>query len=108
MEQDKKDFYDSLFLTLILNFQSSAMIGMGKILNPVTNKITKNMNEAKLSIDMLEMLSVMTKGNLKEDLSKLLQKVLTELRLNYVDELEKDKKEKEKDTKKNNEDKKSK
>jgi len=92
MDDEKRRNYESLLLTLVYNFQSSAMIGMGKILNPVTNKVTRNMTEAKFSIDMLEMLSEMTKRNLGEEMTKLMQRILTELRLNYVDEVEKDRK----------------
>jgi len=92
MNEDVKMFYNSLFLTLVYNFQSSAMIGMGKVLNPIKNEITRNMNEAKFSIDMLGMLSELTKGNLPEETNKMLQRILTELRLNYVDEVTKDKK----------------
>ncbi len=75
-----------LFMALILNFQMSAMIGMGKMANPLSNKIERNLDEAKRSIDMANMLANKTKGNLEDDEDRLMQNVLTELRLNFVQE----------------------
>jgi len=79
--------YDSeLFKALILNFQVSAMIGMGKIVNPVTQKAERNLNEAKIAIDMLNMMANKTKGNLTDEENRMLQQTLTDLRLNYINE----------------------
>jgi hypothetical protein len=63
------------------------MQGLGKLMNPVSQKIEKNTIQAKESIDMLEMLKEKTKGNISPELSRLLDQFLTDLRLNYVDEL---------------------
>ena len=82
---------DPYFIALVYNFQASAMIGMGKMMNPFKNEITRNMDEAKHSIDMLEMLDKKTKGNLTDEENRMLQSTLTTLRLNYVDEVNKDK-----------------
>ena len=81
-----------LFLGLIHSFQAAAMQQMGKIPNPYTQKIERDLPQAKLSIDVLEMLQARTSGNLVGEESRFLQHVLTELRLNYVAELEEDKK----------------
>ena len=81
------EFYESeLFKSLILNFQVSAMIGMGKIVNPVTQKAERNLNEAKVAIDMLNMIANKTKGNLTDEENRMVQQTLTDLRLNYVNE----------------------
>lgn len=77
---------DQLFMQLIYIFHSSAMQGMGKLINPVTNKAERNMEQAQNAIDMLEMLKRMTKGNIKADLERILDSYLTDLRLNFVDE----------------------
>jgi uncharacterized protein DUF1844 len=81
-----------LFLGLIHSFQAAAMQQMGKIPNPYTEKIERDLPQAKLSIDVLEMLQTRTSGNLVAEESRFLQHVLTELRLNYVAELEEEKK----------------
>lgn len=79
-----------LFLGLIHSFQAAAMQQMGKIANPYTEKIERDMRQARLSIDMLEMLEERTTGNLTGEESRFLKHVLTELRLNYVAEIEED------------------
>ena len=83
------DYNDQLFAQLLYIFQASAMQGMGKITNPVTNTIERNMEQAKQSIDMLEMIKEKTKGNLSPEIARLLDTSLSELRLNYVDETNK-------------------
>ena len=79
---------DALFVNLVLLFKNAALQQMGKIMNPITGKIEKSMEQASFSIDMLEMLKGKTRGNLSEDLGKLLDSTLLELRMNYVEETE--------------------
>jgi len=81
-----------LFLGLIHSFQSAAMQQMGKIANPFTKEIERDLPQAQLSIDMLRMLQERTNGNLTPEESRFLAHVLRELQLNYVMELEEDKK----------------
>ena len=38
------------------------------------------------TIDLMEMLKIKTKGNISEDIEKMLDGMLSELKLNYVDE----------------------
>ena len=93
---DEKSMYDKnsiLFSQLVLSFQASAMQQMGKIKNPFTDQIERNMSQAQMSIDMLTMLQEKTKGNVTDEESRFLDHVLFELRMNFVDETEKDKKE---------------
>ncbi len=78
---------EQLFAQLLYIFHSSGMQGLGKILNPVTNKTERNLEQAKNSIDMLEMLKTKTKGNLSPESEKILNQFLTDLRLNYVEEV---------------------
>lgn len=81
-----------LFLGLIHSFQAAAMQQLGKTANPYTQKIERDLPQAKLSIDVLEMLQTRTSGNLVAEEARFLQHVLTELRLNYVAEVDEDKK----------------
>ena len=80
------DKNDQLFASLLYLFHTSGMQGLGKLMNPVTQKIEKNLEHAKESIEMLEMIKQKTQGNLSTDLTRLLDQFLSDLRLNYVDE----------------------
>jgi hypothetical protein len=80
------------FIQLVLMFQAAAMQQMGKLENPITKKVERDLEQAKFSIDMLEMIQQKTKGNLSENEKKFLEHILFELRMNYVDEVDKDKK----------------
>ena len=80
---------DFLFAQLIMMFQGAAFQQMGKVMNPVTNKIERDLEQAKNSIDILGMLEAKTKGNLNENEQKMLEHALYELRMNYVDEMNK-------------------
>ncbi|REJ83004.1 MAG: DUF1844 domain-containing protein [Bacteroidetes bacterium] len=82
---------DQLFVQLLYIFHSSGMVALGKLKNPATDKIERNLEQAKHSIDMLEMLKVKSKGNLSDDLLRMMDTFLSELKLNYVDEFNKDK-----------------
>ncbi len=84
--------HNILFMQLIIQNQQIAMMSMGKIKNPVTDKIERNLEHAKIYIDTLDMLQAKTKGNLSEYEEKFLIETLKDLKLNYVDEVDKDKK----------------
>ena len=80
------DKNDQLFMQLIYIFHHSAMQSMGKLKNPVTDKIERDLAQSQQAIDMLEMVKEKTKNNVSVELAKLLDGFLTELRMNYVDE----------------------
>ncbi|MFN4111432.1 MAG: DUF1844 domain-containing protein [Ignavibacteria bacterium] len=92
MTEQEKNLYDALFVQLILQFQTSAMVGLGKLPNPITQKIEKDLEAAKLSIDMIDMIKAKTKGNLSDDEERLITQISKDLKLNYVDELDKEQK----------------
>ena len=79
----------ALFLHLILGLQQSAMITLGKLMNPMTRKVERDMDAARDTIDTLAAVELRTRGNLEPDEARVLQQVLTELRMNYVDERKK-------------------
>ncbi len=75
---------DQLFITLISSLSSQAWIQMGKIKNPMTDKIEKNLEAASMSIDMLAMIQEKTKNNLNEYENKLLEQSVKDLKMNFV------------------------
>ena len=85
MSDDRQN--QEMFQGLVLSLAAATMQHLGKTLSPVTNKIEKNLPAAQSTIDMLDMLSAKTQGNLSEPEAKLLKGVLAELKLNYVETL---------------------
>ena len=81
---------DQLYLQLLYLMHHTAMQELGKIANPVTGQVECNLEKAQQAIDMLEMLKEKTKGNLSQELDKTQEMMLSELRLNFVDEANKE------------------
>ncbi len=79
----------ALFLQLVLGLQQSAMIALGKLMNPLTRKVEVHLDVARDTIDTLGALASRTCGNLEPDEARVLQQALADLRLNYVDGLKK-------------------
>ena len=79
----------ALFLQLVLGLQQSGMMSLGKLMNPLSRKIETNLDMARDTIDTLAALEMRTRGQLEPDEARVLQQVLTELRMNYVDEVKK-------------------
>ena len=76
---------DQLFMQLLYMFHTSAMQGLGKIADP-TGQLNRNLEYVSQTIDLMAMLKEKTKGNISEEMEKMLDGMLSELRLNYVDE----------------------
>lgn len=85
----EEEHNDLLFMQLVLLFQGAAMQQLGKIKNPLIDKIERNLDQARNTIDILGMLEAKTRGNLAERERQFLAHVLSELRLNFVDEINK-------------------
>lgn len=76
-----------LFVQLIATFQFAAMQQMGKIANPVNGEIERDLEQARASIDIVQMLQRKTEGHRSAREAEFLDKVLFELQMNYVDEV---------------------
>jgi uncharacterized membrane protein YheB (UPF0754 family) len=87
MDQISKD--EMLLTQLILMFQTAALQHMGKLKNPITDKIEQDLPQAQISIDLLDMLHNKMKNNLSKEEERMFAGVLQELKLNYVDEVSK-------------------
>ncbi len=75
------------FQTFILSLNSSALVQLGLIEDPVSGEKEKNLPLAKQTIDMLGMLEEKTQGNLDRDEEMMLKNILYELRMMYVREI---------------------
>ncbi len=92
-ENEKIDKHSLLFMGLVTSFQQNALIAMGKMVNPATGKSEQDLQNASAFIDMLDMLNTKTNGNLSPEESGTLEQILSHLKLNYVEELNKPKQE---------------
>jgi hypothetical protein len=92
-EEEKISKESILFYQLVLTFHTSAWQNMGKVVNPLSGKVEKDLNTASYSIDMLDMMKNRMKGNLSEEEERFLTRTLGELKLNYLDELNRQKSE---------------
>jgi len=72
------------FINFLFSLSTSALIQLGEIQDPVTQKATKNLPLAKQTIDLIIMLREKTKGNLTPDEEKLIENILYDLRIRYV------------------------
>ena len=73
------------FSTLIMSFASAAMISLGEVPDPATGQVSRDLPLARQNIDIISLLQVKTKGNLSPEEETLIEGVLYELRLGYVE-----------------------
>jgi Domain of unknown function (DUF1844) len=73
------------FHTFVLSLGSSALLHLGEIENPNDGVSQKDLPLAKHTIDILAMLEEKTKGNLSTAEEKLMESLLYDLRLRYVE-----------------------
>jgi len=79
----------ALFINLVLGLQQSGMMALGKLKNPFSQKVETQLDVARDTIDTLAMLEGISKGNLESDEARVLKQVLTDLRMNYLEEVKK-------------------
>ena len=87
-----------LFQHLVVMFQTLALQQMGKLTSPITGKVERDLHQAKITVDMLGMIQKRTEGNLDENEKKLLDTVMMELQMNFIDETARADKEEEEGT----------
>lgn len=78
------------FITFVMSLSSSALVNLGEVPDPFTNKKEVNLELARHTIDVLGMLEEKTKGNLTKEEQEYLKSLLFELRMKYVQKCCKD------------------
>jgi len=74
------------FSSFVLSLSSSALLHFGQIPDPITKKKERSLPMAKQTIDILGILKEKTKGNLTKDEEQLIDNLLCDLRIRYVEE----------------------
>jgi hypothetical protein len=75
-----------LFTHLVAMFETLALQQLGKLVSPITGKVERDLRQARITIDMLVMIREKTAGNLEPEEQRIINAVLTELQMNYLDE----------------------
>jgi len=78
------------FASFIISLSSSALFHFGEIPDPTTNQKERNLPLAKQTIDILGLLKEKTAGNLDREENQLLESLLYDLRMRYVEQLKRD------------------
>lgn len=86
MSLDSKLTEEQLFDQLISSLVHSAWVSLGKIKNPMNDALEKNLDQASIQIDMLDMLFKRMTGNLSENEEQYLGHIVRELKMNFVEE----------------------
>lgn len=74
------------FSTFALSLSTSAFVHLGLVPDPQTGQAAaKNLALARQTIDILEMLATKTRGNLDAEEARLLESLLYELRMRFVE-----------------------
>jgi hypothetical protein len=74
------------FPTFLLSLSTSVLMHLGLIPNPVSGQVEKDLALAKQTIDLLSLLKQKTQGNLDPEETQLLDSILYDLRMQYVED----------------------
>lgn len=73
------------FSTLVSYLSTTALFQLGLLAGPGGERIPADLPNARRTIDLLEVLEQKTRGNLNPEESRLLEDVLYELRMSFVE-----------------------
>src|SRR5262249_47815461 len=73
------------FSTFILGLSTQALLHLGDIESPVSGQVERDLGAARHVIDILGILEAKTKNNLEQAEERLLEAVLYDLRMRYVE-----------------------
>ncbi len=77
------------FTTFVLSIASAAYMGLGLVPAEPGKPTETNFDLAKQNIDLLEMIFEKTKGNRTTDEDKLIEQLLFELRMRFIESTKK-------------------
>jgi hypothetical protein len=73
------------FSTFVVSLSTQALMHLGEISDPASGQVEKDLPVAKQMIDIVGMLRDKTRGNLNSSEDKLLEDILFDLRMRYVE-----------------------
>jgi hypothetical protein len=78
------------FSTFVIGLSTQALMHLGEIANPVSGNVEIDVPTAKQMIDILGLLKDKTRGNLNASEDRLMEDILFDLRMKYVEAVKKD------------------
>lgn len=87
--RDREPFPEINFSTFVISLSTQALMHLGEIADPMSGKVSKDISVAKQMIDIIGMLQEKTKGNLNGGEDKLMEEILFDLRMKYVEAVKK-------------------
>ncbi|MFQ5849427.1 MAG: DUF1844 domain-containing protein [Candidatus Binatia bacterium] len=85
----KEDLPPINFSTFVISLSTQALMHLGEIPNPLSGKVEKDIPVAKQMIDIIGVLRGKTQGNLDQGEEKLMDDILFDLRMKYVEAVRK-------------------
>ena len=89
MDSNGMSKHDHVLAGLVFSLQAATMQQLGKIQNPMTGEIEKDLEQAKGTIDLLEMLKAKCRTDTPDELLRMIDGAVMDLQLNYMDEIKK-------------------
>lgn len=83
-QSEMQNANDVNFSTFVLSLASATFIELGLVEDPISKKMQTNLAAAKQNIDLLQLLQDKTRGNLDDEERGLLERILRDVRLQYV------------------------
>lgn len=83
--QPRESAPEITFGTFVVGLSTQALVHLGELPDPHTNQPAKDLPAAQQLIDIIAMLENKTRGNLDHDEQSMLEAILFELRMKYVE-----------------------
>ena len=77
------------FSTFVISLSTQALMHLGEIPNPLSDRVESDIPVAKQMIDIIALLREKTRGNLDQGEEKLMDDVLYDLRMRYMEAVKK-------------------
>jgi hypothetical protein len=86
MSEDGISKHDQVLAGLVMSLQVAAMQQLGKIVDPATGEASRDLEQARATIDVLEMLKVKCREGTPPPVLRMLDGAVMDLQMNYLEE----------------------
>lgn len=86
---ERQPFTEINFSTFVISLSTQALMHLGEMASPISGKVEVDVPMAKQMIDILGVLRDKTRGNLDANEDRLMEDILFDLRMKYVEAVKK-------------------